>query len=132
MTNMEIDTNRLQTVINQILTFNHNRGWKPVPSDIAKSIIIEASELLEHFQWDESQQTLGKEAHQKDWTAIKAEIADVFWYLITFCNETDIDLVDALEQKISMNEKKYPAEAFGGEHNPTFYKEQKRKYRRGE
>jgi len=129
---MKINTVKLQKLINKVTEFNKARGWKPVSADSAKAIVIEAAELLEHFQWDESdsKKNLGEKAKEKDWEEIKAELADILWYIITFCNETGIDLVEALEEKIKRNEEKYPKEKFTGKHNPEFYKKQKRKYRK--
>ncbi len=118
----------LKTLINKILAFNRARGWTPLPVDIAKSITIESAELLEHFQWDETN------SHKqgivpKDKVKIGEEVADVFWYLIAFCYATGINLEAAIHDKLLKNEKKFPVEMFKGQHNDQFYKEQKRKYR---
>ena len=50
----------MQNLIKKISRFNDVRGWNPLPSDIAKSIVIEAAELLEKFQWDESDNKLDR------------------------------------------------------------------------
>jgi len=128
---MKINTKKLQNLINKVNKFNKDHGWKPAPADSAKSIVIEAAELLEHFQWDESddRKNLGEKVKKKDWEEIGAELADILWYIIAFCEETGIDPVKALGKKIKRNEEKYPTKMFAGKHNPKFYKEQKRKYR---
>lgn len=118
----------LNDLIKRIKEFNKARSWTPVSSDIAKSMVIEASELLEHFQWDESDKDI-KGTQPKDWERIGEEVADVFWYLVTFCHSADISLEQVVEDKISKNEEKYPAKMFNGKHNDKFYKEQKQKYR---
>lgn len=121
----------LHKLIKKISDFNNLRGWNPLPSDIAKSIVIEAAELLEKFQWDESDKKLDRKNYQKNWDEIGQEVADVFWYLITFCKEANIDLADVVKKKITWNEKKYPEKMFRGRHNEKFYKSQKSKYRKG-
>jgi NTP pyrophosphatase (non-canonical NTP hydrolase) len=117
-----------EELIKKIICFNKARGWTPATSDTAKSIIIEASELLEHFQWDESDRNI-KGIEPKNWVKVGEEVADVFWYLVTFCNAANINLQKVIEDKLIKNEKKYPVEMFKGKHNDKFYKEQKRKYR---
>jgi len=98
----------------------------PVPADSAKSVVIEAAELLECFQWDETD----KKRNPKNWEEIGLEVADVFWYLVTFCHHAGLDLGECVEKKITHLEKKYPAKMFQGKHNEEFYQKRKRKYRR--
>lgn len=117
-------------LIKEIIAFNQSRGWDPVPEDIAKSICIEAAELLEHFQWDVSDDM--KYQKPKDWKKIGAEVADVFWYLVTFCHKTNIDLPKAVEAKIKHLNQKYPEKDFAGKFNPVSYYKNKEKYRKGE
>ncbi|MBD3362235.1 nucleotide pyrophosphohydrolase [Candidatus Dojkabacteria bacterium] len=114
------------TIINQIIEFNDKRGWDPEPVDSAKSIVIESAELLEHFQWDATDQ---RKDEKKDWTDIELEVADVFWYLLTFCHKTNIDPLGAIQNKIKYNEEKYPEDHFNGKHNQKFYKQRKMEYR---
>ena len=120
--------NKIEELITKIAAFNSARGWTPASSDIAKSIVIEAAELLEHFQWDESGKKI-KGMQPKDWKEIEEEVADVFWYLTTFCQSANIDLAKVVKKKMARNEKKFPEEKFKGKHNDRFYKDQKRKYR---
>jgi len=120
-----MDAAKLDDLIKKITIFNDTRGWKPVPQDIAKSIVLESAELLEHFQWDGGKTDL----EGKDLKEIKYEVADVFWYLIIFCHRSGIDLAEAVEMKMVHNEEKYPLEMFAGKHNHDFYISQKKKYR---
>lgn len=124
-----MDTKKLKQIITKIIEFNHLRGWHPAPQDIAKSVVIESAELLEHFQWDGRSASPDKPLEGKDVKEIKYEVADVFWYLINFCHETGIDITEALEMKYEHNQEKYPAAAFSGKHNEEFYYSQKKKYR---
>lgn len=121
--------NSLDNLIKKIIKFNIARGWGVEEcSDIAKSITIESAELLEHFQWDNSHDEKHK-TENKDWEEIGDEVADVFWYLVEFCDSVGLDLRKIVESKMVKNEKKYPADMFNGKHNSKFYKTQKRRYR---
>jgi len=106
--------------IDSILKFNKVRHWDNAkPIHYAKSIVIESAELLELFQWTEICDTQ-KASH---------EAADIFIYLIGFCNSLGIDINTAVEQKILLNAKKYPAKEFEVGVNNDFYFKQKKKYR---
>jgi dCTP diphosphatase len=118
---------KLEGLIKRVIRFNQEHGWHPAPVDSAKSIVIEAAELLEHFQWDESSKA--KRRPKKDWEEIKLELADILWYIIAFSHEAKLDIAECLAKKIEHNKKKYPAEMFNGRHNEDFYRKQKRKYR---
>ncbi len=112
----------------KIIEFNRARGWRSVPEDSAKSILIEGAELLEHYQWDTTD--LGEDfVNDKNMEEIAAEVADILWYAITFCHEAEIDINEAIEKKLAHNEQKYPVEKFNGTHNEDFYRQQKKKYR---
>ena len=124
-----MDISGLNQIYEKIIQFNNDRGWVQHPSDLSKSIVIEASELLEHFQWTESSESLGTGEEKTNWNKVELEVADVLWYLLMFCHRTQINPVNALEKKIEYNEKKYPKSAFLGKHNKDFYKLQKERYR---
>lgn len=119
---------KLDFLIKKITRFNKARGWDPKQVDLAKSIVVEASELLEHYQWDESEKGIGG-IRSKNQEEIGEEVADVFWYVATFCKAANIDLSEVVKDKIAKNEKKFPEDKFKGKHNDKFYKDQKRKYR---
>ena len=116
---------KLDTLIQEIIRFNKARGWTPTQVDLAKSVVIEAAELLEKYQWDESDRNI-KGIEPKNYEEVGEEVADVFWYLVTFCEATSINLEKVVKHKIDKNEKKYPEEMFKGKHNDKFYKSQKR------
>lgn len=90
----------------EILKFRDDRGWggNHDARSLAISVSLEASELLEHFQWASAE-----EAIQKDKQAIVDEAADVFIYLLQLANVLDIDLKEAAQQKMLKNALKYPA-----------------------
>lgn len=93
--------NKYDELCKRIRKFNIDRDWDQFhsPGNIAKSISIEASELLECFQWDEE---------NYDIEHVKEELADVFNYCIQMSQVLDIDLIDIENNKISKNELKYP------------------------
>ncbi len=96
-------------IINEIRKFNKERNWDRNldPQDIAKSVVIEAAELLEHFQWDGTH-SQRKKPTKKDKIAIGEEIADVFIYLIRLCYEMGFDIEAIILDKLKKNTKKYP------------------------
>jgi NTP pyrophosphatase (non-canonical NTP hydrolase) len=120
---------KLDNAVKKISEFNQARGWNPTAQDLAKSVVIEAAELLELFQWDSSDESLKTHSQPKDVQKVGSEIADVLWYLATLCRTMNIDLAEALISKSKHNEEKYPAEKFKGKHNEEFYLQQKAKYR---
>ena len=85
------------------------RNWHNLrPSDIAKSISIEAAELLELFQW----QSLDIKATKKDkekMEKLKKELADVFIYALEMTVLLDLDSEKIIRAKLTYDEKKYPA-----------------------
>jgi NTP pyrophosphatase (non-canonical NTP hydrolase) len=92
--------------------FRDDRNWSQFhnPKDLAISVTVEASELLEIFQWRSANEPLDREATD----AAADEIADVFLYLLMLCNELDVDLLSAAEKKIELNEGRFPVErSFG-------------------
>jgi len=93
-----------------IRKFRDERDWMQFhsPKNLASSIVIEAAELLEHFQWDTTNASEAKAQGQKD--AIAQEIADVAIYLIELADNLGVDLTAAIRNKLRVNEQKYPAE----------------------
>jgi dCTP diphosphatase len=81
--------------------FSNERNWDryPKPANLAKSISIEAAELLEHYQWED---------YPNDIHDIAMEVADVFIYLLMLCDREGIDLVASTKEKITLNALKYP------------------------
>lgn len=78
------------------------------PEDLAKSIMLEGAELLEHFQWDVTLKNRGDKPMEKDKEEIEKEVADILIYLMKFCREMKIDIVEVTLKKIEKLEKKYP------------------------
>jgi NTP pyrophosphatase (non-canonical NTP hydrolase) len=94
-----------------IIDSRDKRNWKQFhnPKDIAISLLLEASELLENFQWKSR-----GEAVEKNYEDMKDELADVFIYTLLLTNELNIDLEQAVKDKIKKNMIKYPEDkAYG-------------------
>src|SRR3990167_11485785 len=99
----------MDKTISKIRKFLKERGWdKLMLSDVAKSISIEAAELLEIFQWDDlsiDETKKDKERMEK----LKHEIADVLIYTLYLPILLGLDAEDLIEEKLKHNAKKFPA-----------------------
>lgn len=121
---------KLNRLFKKIIGFNRARGWHPLPlDDVAKSITVEAAELLELFQWSSSNKKSDSKPTPEKLKKISHEVADVLWYCFTFCHEAGIDPGIALIEKLEHNNIKYPVEKFAGRHNDDFYQKRKAEYR---
>jgi len=91
-----------ELLLNRILKFRNDRNWKQfhTPKDMAISLLLEASELLECYQWN-------KEADQKN---IERELADILYWVLLISHDLNIDVYEALLNKMIENEKKYPVD----------------------
>lgn len=107
------------------------RNWYGLePSDLAKSIMIEGAELLELFQW-KNYSVEDINADEKLKTNLKKELADVMIYAIELGVHLDVDISEAIKQKLEHNRKKYPVEGVvNKESGADFYMKQKMKYRK--
>jgi len=96
--------------------FIHERDWEKFhnPKDLAESICIEAAELLQLFQWTGPEETAKVKADANKVTRIKEELADVMIYCLSMANTLEIDLTNAIIEKIESNKKKYPIEEYRG------------------
>lgn len=89
--------------------FDQERKWNNLsPEDLAKSIMIEWAELLEHFQWDTTLRNKWSAPMEKNMEEISYEVADILIYLMKFCRETHINIIEATLKKIEKLQKKYP------------------------
>ena len=91
----------------RIRQFIENRDWSKFhsPANLAKSIAIEASELLECFQWDED---------NYDLEHVKEELADVIIYCQDLLDKLELDVDEIVNKKMDKNEIKYPVEKAKG------------------
>lgn len=100
-----------EETINKILKFRDDRDWKQFhnPKDLAISISLEAAELLEVFQWSDAD--VSNEGKQDK---IKEELADVVNYCVLMADACELDLDEIVQEKIKINERKYPVEKAKG------------------
>ncbi|MEK6960795.1 MAG: nucleotide pyrophosphohydrolase [Nanoarchaeota archaeon] len=85
-----------------VISFIKEREWDQFTTskNLALSISLEAAELLEHYQWTDM---------HKDKSEIEKELADVLIYCLQFAHKNDIDISTAIQTKMILNGKKYPA-----------------------
>jgi NTP pyrophosphatase (non-canonical NTP hydrolase) len=113
----ELDVARLQR---RLAEFSAARDWERyhTPKNLVAALSVEASELLEIFQWltpEQSAQVMDEPgtAHR-----VTDEVADVLAYLLQFCEVLGIDVLAALADKIDRNEKRFPARTPLDRHSP--------------
>ena len=96
-----------QETIDRIRNFSEDRDWDQFhsPANLEKSIVIEAAELLECFQWSDE---------EYDLQHIKEELADVMVYSQNLLDKLGLDADEIINMKMSQNEAKYPVEKAKG------------------
>ena len=112
MTNTAIDS--LDTLRLRIREFAQARAWERyhTPKNLVMALSVEASELLEPFQWLTAEQSHQLSGAQHE--AVRQEIADVLIYLTRLADVLDIDLLEAAADKLAINARKYPVDqAYG-------------------
>lgn len=106
----------LDKAIKTIVAFCEARDWKQFhnPKDLAISLSLEASEVLELFQW-KSKEEIEKfvKTNKKD---IGEELSDVLYWVLLMSHYMGIDILEALDKKMVKNERKYPIAKARGKH----------------
>jgi len=104
----------LLLIKSKIKKFSDERNWDQfhTPKNLAMALSVEASELLEIFQWLNQEES--KNLNDKEKESVKEELADIFIYLIRIADKLDIDLEEAITHKMKINAKKYPVELSKG------------------
>ena len=97
----------MEELTKKVVEFTKERDWDQFhsPENLAKSISIEAGELLECFQWNDNDYNLND---------VKEELADVLNYCFQMCNVLSIDPIEIVNSKMDISEKKYPVEKAKG------------------
>ena len=98
----------IKDLTKKVIQFRDARDWKQFhnPKDVALSLVLEASELMEHFQW-KSPKEIEKYVHTPK-SELGEELADVLYWVLLMSRDLKINIADALMKKIKKNEKKYP------------------------
>lgn len=104
----------LAEVQERLREFAAVRDWEQfhAPKNLAMALIVEAAELVEHFQWLTPDESARLTPAQRE--AVEQELADVLLYLVRLADRLDVDLLAAAERKIALNEGKYPVESTRG------------------
>ena len=104
----------LESLRDRLREFASVRDWDQyhTPKNLSMALIAEVAELIEHFQWVEGGQSHLLE--DKTRQSVEEELADILIYLVRISDKLGVDLYDAVERKIAINEKKYPAEKVRG------------------
>ena len=99
----------------RLLQFARERDWEQFhsPKNLAMALAGEAGELLEHFQWLTEEQSSTLPADKKN--EVAHEMADILVYLIRLSERLDVDLITAVEEKIVINERRYPTDKVRGD-----------------
>jgi dCTP diphosphatase len=103
----QIDT--LQDLALELRRFADERDWEVyhTPKNLASALIVEAAELLEHFQWLSQEESRNLTPATRE--AVAHEIADVLIYLTRLADQLGIDMLAAAADKMALNARKYPA-----------------------
>ena len=101
----------MKELMNRINQFRDERDWRKFHNekDLAISISLEASELLELFQWKKSEEVVEKSLQE-----IREELADVFIYSFMMADNLNLDVEEIIKSKLDLNEQKYPVEKSRG------------------
>lgn len=104
----------IERLTRTIAEFCDARDWDQFhsPKNLSMALSVEASELVEVFQWMTEQQSRSLSDSQH--TQAQDEIADVFYYLLRIADKLDVNLVEALEAKLVKNDARYPVHKVKG------------------
>ncbi|MDR3571643.1 MAG: nucleotide pyrophosphohydrolase [Candidatus Pacebacteria bacterium] len=106
----------LQKLQKVAVKFRADRDWEQfhTPKDVALSLVLEAAEVMEHFQWKSQEEVRQHiKTHKSE---IGDELADVLCYLLYLANDLHIELKKAFLAKMKKNAKKYPVSKSKGRH----------------
>ena len=105
----------LRTLQQRLAAFAAARDWEQFhsPKNLAMALSVEAAEVVEEFQWLTDEQSRSLDAERRE--RVRLELADVFVYLLRLADRLDVDLMRAVDDKLVLNERKYPAERVRGD-----------------
>ena len=114
MPKQKITIDSLESLRLRLREFARERDWDQyhTPKNLSMALIAEAAELVEHFQWVDGDQSHLLE--DKTRRSVEEELADILIYLVRISDKLDVDLYKAVELKIAINGKKYPADLVRG------------------
>lgn len=103
----------IQEIKDLVANFVEERNWKQFhsPKNLSMSIAIEAAELMELFQWTNS-----NDLNEIPMDRVREELSDVIIYSLSMANALDIDIADAIRNKVISNAQKYPIDRYKGKY----------------
>lgn len=95
--------------------FARARDWDQfhTPKNLSMALIAEAAELIEHFQWLTPEQSAALPPDKL--AAVRHELADILVYLVRLADKLNVNLLAAAEEKMAINERRYPADRVRGD-----------------
>jgi dCTP diphosphatase len=111
----QIDTmNPFEEIKRRLRDFAAERDWEQFhsPKNLSMALIVEAGELVEHFQWLKQDESLALSPDKLK--EVEQEIADIQIYLVRLADKLGVDIEQAVDEKIAINEQKYPADQVRG------------------
>lgn len=118
--------NHFDDLNERLAVFARERDWEQFHSvkNLSMALTVEASELMEHFQWLTEEQSNNLSAEKLE--EVELELADILIYLLRIATKLNVDLLGVADQKMHINEKKYPAElVYGSAKKYTEYEDQR-------
>ena len=106
----------IKSVQKTLREFAQERDWGQFhsPKNLAIALAVEAAELLEPFQWLNEEDSRRLVENPADYVRVREEVADVMIYLLRLADQLNINLEQAVEEKISKNAEKYPVDLAKG------------------
>lgn len=106
----------LEQLKNKIKKFVKERDWEKFhsPKNLSMSLAIETAELMESFQWLTTEESKAFHLNKSNKKEVREEMADIAIYLLDMCNILNIDLSEAVAEKLLVNSRKYPVELVKG------------------
>ena len=105
-----------EKLIDRLLKFRKARDWEQFhnPKDMSLSLVLEAAEVMEHFQWKNAEEMKEYLKSHKD--EVGEELADVLYWVLLMSHDLGMDVFEALDKKMDKNDKRYPVEKSKGNH----------------
>lgn len=111
---MDMSESDFDRIRGKVREFVAARDWDQFhsPKNLSMALIVEAAELVEHFQWLSEAQSAALPPEKL--AEVEQELADIQVYLISLAHKLDLDLIAAVEKKLVLNAQKYPVELARG------------------
>lgn len=110
---------QMKDLQDKVIQFGRARNWQQFhsPKNLSMALSVEASELVEIFQWLTEEESDAIDDTKKD--AVASELADIFMYSLLLADRLGIDIEDATRKKLKRNETRYPVEKYFGSNEKT-------------